>query len=68
MKTEAADLAARAAPPAAVGAAHYVLGLSLPDWVSILTICWLLLIIGEKFYQWLRKEKPDNLKRRRRTD
>lgn len=68
MKSEATDLAARGVPPALVAGGHYILGISLPDWVTILTIVWLVIVIGEKLYQiWLRHRHPKHY-RRRRTD
>ncbi|MFT3805421.1 hypothetical protein [Arenimonas sp.] len=68
MKPDTAELAGRAIPPVAVAGAHYIMGISLPDWVTILTIIWLLIVIGEKLWSIVRKNKPEKYHRRRRTD
>jgi len=41
-----ASEAVRLAPPAAAVTSHYVLGLSLPDWVQMLTIIYTILMIS----------------------
>lgn len=43
---DAAIEAGKAAPPVAVASAHYLFGLSLSDWVAIITLLYLALQIG----------------------
>lgn len=56
--------AGKAAPPIAVTSAHYLLGLSLSDWVAIITLIYLALQIGllvpkyrYQFAQWRQKRR-----------
>lgn len=45
-------IAALMTADAANQATNYVASLTLPDWVYVITLLWLALQIGEKFYKW----------------
>jgi hypothetical protein len=45
----------KGAPPASVAAAIYVAGLSVEQWVGVLTVVWLVIIICQHAWdKWLR--------------
>lgn len=45
--------AAEASPPVAYAALH-IFGVSMPDWVAILTLVYVLLQIGHLIWRWWR--------------
>ena len=54
MKQEVAQEAAKAAPPVTVAAAHYILGISLSDWVLISTLIYTVLLTANLLWKWFR--------------
>lgn len=54
MKQEVAQEAAKAAPPVTVAAAHYILGVSLSDWVLIATLIYTVLMSANLIWKWVR--------------
>lgn len=53
------------APPGGVVIAHFA-GYTISTWVSILTLVYILMLIFEKAYGWLRKARATNKPRLRR--
>jgi hypothetical protein len=57
MKNEIATASAKAAPPVAITATHYLLGIPLSEWVSIFTIAYIVLQGFLLIRNQIRKER-----------
>lgn len=68
MRDELSTESVKLAPPATVAAAHYLLGFSLADWVSLLTIVYMLLLIAGWFWKAWKEHKQARSYRRRSAD
>lgn len=54
LSRDAMVASANASPPVAVAAAHFILGVSLNDWVLVLTIVYLAAQLGYLGWRWWR--------------
>ena len=52
--------AVKSAPPVAVTAGSMIMGYSLNEWVSIITIGWVLIQAGFFFHDRIKKKSKDN--------